>query len=273
MPELPEVQTIVNELSKEIKGKKIVRLEVLEPKMVKGDVKRLEGLVVEEVRRRAKLIIVDLSDDYHLLFHLKLTGQLLYYREKKKQDDAEPARVVIHFADKSFLRFNDRRKFGYIKILTKKELEEVLKKEDYGPEPLEDEFTYKRFLQILSQRPNAQIKPLLMEQSFIAGIGNLYSDEILFTAKIHPKKKVSQLCDADKKSLYGAIKKILKEALQHKGSSLDTYRRTTGEKGDYEKHRRVYRRLGEPCFSCGSPIQSLKFGSRTSYFCPTCQKI
>ena len=275
MPELPEVQTIVNELKKEIVGKKIENIEVKAPKMVSGNVERVKALEVEDVRRRAKLIIIDLSKDFHIAIHLKLTGQLIYQSQKSKvksQNDLGPTRVVFHFTDKSQLFFNDLRKFGYVKILDSKSLEDTLKKENYGPEPLEPQFTLEKFKQLLATRPREKIKPLLMDQTFIAGIGNLYSDEILFYAKVHPLRKVKELKSEEVKKLYQGIREILKAALKYKGSSIDTYRMTTGEKGTYEFHRMVYRREGEKCKRCGATIKSVKIGGRLAHFCPGCQK-
>jgi len=275
VPELPEVQTIVNELKEEIVGKKIAKIEVFEPKMVRGDGSKLGGLAVTGIRRRAKLIIIDLEKDWHLAIHLKLTGQLIYQNQKskiKEQKNLEPTRVIFYFTDGSQLFFNDLRKFGYVKILDDKGLEENLKKENYGPEPLEKDFTQEKFQELLSKKPNAQIKPLLMDQTFIAGIGNLYSDEILFYAGVHPKRKVRELKSEEVKKIYEGIGKILNEALKYKGSSIDTYRRTSGEKGTYELHRKVYRREGQKCYKCGSIIKSLKIGGRTAHFCPKCQK-
>lgn len=275
MPELPEVETIVSELDQKVKGRKISDLEILEPKMLYGDPRLIKGLEIERIRRRAKLIIFDLSSNFHLIIHLKLTGQLIVKEkneENKGLDELGPTRIIIRFTDGSQINFNDLRKFGWLKIVDEKQLSDILKKENYGPEPLEKDFTLEKFTSLLAQREKAQIKPLLMDQTFIAGIGNLYSDEILFYAGIHPKRRVGELTNAEIKKIHEGIKKILTEALKYKGSSLDTYRRTTGEKGTYEFHRKVYRRAGQKCLRCGSVIKSIKMGGRTACFCPNCQK-
>jgi formamidopyrimidine-DNA glycosylase len=274
VPELPEVQTIVSELKTEILGKKIKDIEVKVPKMVLGDVKSIEALKVEDVRRRAKLIIIGLEKGLNLVIHLKLTGQLLYKSQisnLKSQNDLGPTRIIFYFTDGSQLFFNDLRKFGYVKILDSQGLERTLAKENYGPEPLEKEFTLEKFKGLLSKKPNAQIKPLLMDQTFIAGIGNLYSDEILFYAGVHPKRRVRELKSEEVKKLYEGIGKILNEALKYKGSSIDTYRTTTGQKGTFEFHRKVYRREGQKCYRCGSIIKVIKIGGRSAHFCPKCQ--
>lgn len=277
MPELPEVQTIVNELQPVVTDRVIQKIKVLTPKMVLGEPKKVYGQKVLGVRRRAKLIIFDLTDGWHLLIHLKLTGQLFYLSPKEERTKTGEGQnrftaIIFYFDDGSRLLFNDLRKFGYLKILDEKGFLEILKKENYGPEPLDPDFTLEKFQKMLFERPNAQIKPLLMDQSFIAGIGNLYSDEILFFAGVHPKRKVNSLDDIKIEKIYQGIQGVLKEALKYKGSSIDTYRRLNGERGTFEFHRKVYRRKGEKCFVCGTPITSLKFGGRTAYYCPTCQK-
>jgi len=277
VPELPEVQTIVNELQPLLKGRVLQEIKVLTPKMVIGESEKVYGQKILGLRRRAKLIIFDLSNGWHLLIHLKLTGQLFFLppkaeRTKTGEGENRFTAMIFYFDDGSRLLFNDLRKFGYLKILDEKGLLETLQKEDYGPEPLEPDFTLEKFQKMLAQRPNAQIKPLLMDQGFVAGIGNLYSDEILFFAGIHPKRKVNSLDDTEIEKIYQGIKTILQKALKYKGSSIDTYRRPSGEKGTFEFHRKVYRRKGGRCFVCGTPIASLKFGGRTAYYCPTCQK-
>ena len=269
MPELPEVQTIVSELEKEIIGKKIAEVKILDKKVFQGDAHKVIGKKISDVSRRAKLILIKL-DDFFLAIHLKLTGQLIYLPAKKEGFD-KFKRAVLIFSDNSRLIFNDLRRFGWIKILSDEQVAKI--KQDFGPEPLDKDFTLDKFKALLSKRLNAQIKPLLLDQKFVAGIGNLYSDEILFYAGIHPKRKAKELTSEEVRKLYEGIKRILKEALKYKGSSIDTYRRTTGEKGNFESHRKVYRRKGERCKNCGGLIDAIKFGNRTSYFCPVCQPL
>lgn len=276
MPELPEVQTIVSELNREILGKKIKDIEIRVPKMVLGSVKDVAGLKIKAVKRRAKLIIINLEKNHYIVIHLKLTGQLFYLPKgaeetKTGEGIGKFTHVIFNFKDGSRLIFNDLRKFGYVKILDSKGLKKTLIKENYGPEPLEKDFTLEKFKELLDKKSNSQLKPLLMDQTFIAGIGNLYSDEILFYAGVHPKRRVRELKSEEVKKLYQGIGKILNDALKYKGTSLDTYRTTSGAKGTFEFHRKVYRRKGQKCYQCGEIIKSLKMGGRTAHFCPKCQ--
>jgi len=277
LPELPEVETIVLELNREIKGKKIKKIKVNLAKMIRGDIKKAEGLVVQKVKRRAKLIIIELSGSYNLVIHLKLTGQLFFIpsgelETKTGERENKFTHVIFEFDDGSKLLFNDLRQFGFIKILTTADLEKELKKENYGPEPLEREFSFGYLKELFSRRAKSQIKPLLMDQKAIAGIGNIYSDEALFLAKISPKRRVGEISDEEIKKLHKAIRKVLKEALRYQGTSVDTYRKTTGEKGNYETRLRVYRKTGQPCPGCKGKIVRIKFGARSAHFCPKCQK-
>ncbi|PIP21875.1 MAG: formamidopyrimidine-DNA glycosylase [Candidatus Nealsonbacteria bacterium CG23_combo_of_CG06-09_8_20_14_all_40_13] len=277
MPELPEVQTIVSELKNEIVGKKIAEVNYNLPKMVVGDIKKIIGAKIASVSRRAKIIIVKLGGGLNLLFHLKMTGQLIYLpagKDKTKVGERinKYTHVIFKLSDGSRLLFNDLRQFGWVKIFGTEDLKKAINKEKYGPEPLSKEFTLAKFQQMLAQKPNAKIKPLLMDQSFIAGIGNIYSDEILYFAKVHPLKKVKDLNQKDIEKIYEGILKILRAAILAKGTSIDTYRRTTGEKGTYALKRQVYQRKGLPCYHCQGKVQTVKIGGRTAHFCPGCQK-
>lgn len=245
MPELPEVETIRQELAKEIVGKK------------------LQGVKITGVRRRAKILIIDLANKESLVFHLKLTGQLFLNSQPTKY-----SRAVFNFDDGSNLVFNDVRKFGWWKRV--KNTSSIEK--EFGPEPLEKDFTLEKFKQILSKRKSAKIKPLLMDQKFIAGIGNIYSDEILFEAKVNPLTLVKNLIPQQIEKIFKAIKKILKVAIQYQGSSVEWYLDLYGREGGYLKYHKVYQRTGQSCFRCGTKIKRLKIGGRSAHFCPSCQK-
>lgn len=245
MPELPEVETIRRGLSCEIVGKK------------------LEGVKVTDVRRRAKILMIDLADGSSLVFHLKLTGQLLLNAKPGKY-----TRAVFKFSDGTNLVFNNVRKFGWWKKV--KNTSEIEK--DFGPEPLTKDFTLKKFKEMLAKRPKSKIKPLLMDQHFIAGIGNIYSDEILFASGVRPQRRVKTLTKEEIKRIFQKIKKILKEAVKYQGSSIQYYVDARGQKGKYVKHHQVYGRQGKPCKKCGAIIKRIKINSRSAHFCPTCQK-
>ncbi|MBI2041929.1 MAG: DNA-formamidopyrimidine glycosylase [Candidatus Nealsonbacteria bacterium] len=243
MPELPEVETIRRQLSQKIVGKKL-------------NGKRINGL-----RRRAKILIIDFNNGSSLVFHLKLTGQLIYNKKPSRF-----TRKVFNFDDGSRLIFNDVRKFGWWKMVKNtKEIEQ-----NFGPEALEIDFI--TFSDLLGKRPNAKIKPLLMDQKFIAGIGNIYSDEILFASKVHPLRQAKTLGKEEIKLIYQNIKKILKEAIKRHGSSVQSYLDAYGQKGDYVKYHKVYQKEGEKCPRRDRGIiQRIKIGGRSSRFCPRCQ--
>lgn len=250
MPELPEVETIKRQLSRKIIGKKLEGL----PAGRQG--KKIVGL-----RRRAKILIIDFSDDTSLVLHLKLTGQLIYNKEPSRF-----TRKVFNFDDGSKLIFNDARKFGWWKLVKNtKKIEE-----SFGPEALDvDPQTFKN---LLKKRPNAKIKPLLMDQKFIAGIGNIYSDEILFASLVHPLRQAKTLEENEIKLIYQNIKKILEEAIKYKGSSVQYYLDACGQKGDYARRHKVYQKDGQKCPRCSAIIKRLKLGGRSAHFCPSCQK-
>lgn len=286
MPELPEVETIRRDLSKEIIGKTIAEVKVLSPKQVspKDMVKRLNGLKVERLLRRAKLIIFELSDGNFLVIHLKLTGQLIYHEKNGgikavgghpiKQDLStlpnKFTRAIFTFSDGSHLFFNDLRKFGYLKYTNKNELEQI--KNEYGIEPLCKEFTLEKFKRILAQRPKMKIKPLLMDQTFIAGLGNIYADEVCFSAGVRPPRLAGSLSGEEKKKMWRAIPWILKKAIDKRGISADMYVDAYGRKGGYLSSLAVYGRESEPCKKCGAKIVRLTLAGRGAHYCPRCQK-
>jgi len=243
MPELPEVETIRRQLNDKITGKK------------------LDGKKIVDVRRRAKILIIDFSDGSSLIFHLKLTGQLIFNGEPSQY-----TRHVFKFNDSSRLVFNDVRKFGWWKhVKNSKDIEQT-----FGPEALE--ISLKDFKDILEKRPNAKIKPLLMDQGFIAGIGNIYSDEILFAAKVQPLRRVKTLMPEEIRAIWSNIGEILEAAIKNRGTSENTYLDAMGKKGDYLKYLKVYRKKGQKCPRCGGEINRVKVGGRNAHFCLKCQR-
>lgn len=244
MPELPEVETIKRQLAQKIIDKK------------------LNGKKITGVRRRAKILIIDFQDGSSLIFHLKLTGQLIFNGKPTKY-----TRQIFKFNDGSQLIFNDARKFGWWKkVKNTKELEK-----GFGPEALA--INLKTFKLLLKKRFKAKIKPLLMDQKFIAGIGNIYSDEILFAAKVGPLRLVKTLTNKEIEQIWRDIKKILQKAIQHHGTSVQYYLDAHGRKGNYLQRLKVYQKEGEKCFRCGTKIKRIKLGGRSAHFCPQCQKL
>jgi len=294
MPELPEVETIKNQLAEKIIGKKIEKVKIFLPKMVKTPLNAFKrailNSVINNIQRRAKLIIVDLSCGYSLLIHLKMTGQLITRRKQKTANSKQQNKhthLIFYLNDGNQLLFNDLRQFGYIKLLKTSEAEKLLEKE-YGPEPLENNFTIKAFKNILMRKPmgkrksfsknpsfrptGRKIKQFLMDQKNIAGIGNLYADEILFFAGVMPTRKISTLTGKEIEKILAGIKKILKEAIEYRGSSVDNYLDARGKTGKYHLRLKVYGRKSQPCKKCKAKIQKIKLAGRGTHFCPKCQK-
>lgn len=271
MPELPEVETIRRQLEQKIKNKKITKVEVLQPRMInvpaKEFIKRVEKSKVKDIRRRAKLLIIDLSSNYSLIIHLKLTGLLIHDQEPDKYTN-----VVFEFADGKKLLYKDIRKFGYMKLMKTSEVPAFLEKENFGPEPLAKEFTLDKFKELLSKKKRSKIKPLLMDQTFLAGIGNVYAQEACFYAKVKPMRVASSLQDKEIKDLYEGLRKILTESIKYKGSSVDTYVDTRGQEGSFVPRLKVYRKGGQPCLRCKTKLKEIKLAGRGTTFCPKCQK-
>jgi formamidopyrimidine-DNA glycosylase len=244
MPELPEVETIRSQLQKKIVGKSI------------------SGKKIVGLRRRAKILIIDFDDAGSLIFHLKMTGQLIFNGKPSKH-----TRKVFNFDDGSRLVFNDARKFGWWKrVKDTKEIEER-----FGPEALK--VSLQTFRSLLAKRKKPRIKPLLIDQRIIAGIGNIYSDEILYAAKINPLRRVETLSPAEVAKIFRGMRRILAAAIRHRGSSVEYYFDACGRKGDFVKFHKVYQKEGQKCGRCGASIKRIKIGGRSAHFCPVCQKL
>ena len=243
MPELPEIETIRRQLFRKIIGKK------------------LNGRKIVNIRRRAKILMIDFENGHSLLFHLKLTGQIIFNGKLSPH-----TRKIFKFDDGSRLIFNDVRKFGWWKEV--KDTKKIEK--EFGPEALE--ISAKTFKNLLKGRPKAKIKTLLMDQKFIAGIGNIYSDEILFVSRVRPLRLAKTLSGKEIQQIFKNIKKILKAAIKSHGSSSQDYLDAYGRKGNYIKYHKVYRKEGEHCSRCGAKIKRIKMSGRSAHFCPQCQK-
>lgn len=266
MPELPEVETIKRDLEKVIIGKKITEVCVHHPAVVRQPsverfTKGIEGAVIKNILRRAKVLILELSNGKSLVVHLKMTGQLVY------PGDGTRSRVSFHLSNGKNLDFNDQRLFGELHLLDDwRHLKFI---QSLGPEPLE--VNSGQFKEMLSAK-KTKIKPLLMDQTFISGIGNIYAAEILFRARMNPERPANRLADQEKELLLKEIKDTLKEAIRCGGSSIDDYIRLSGEPGSYVKYHKVYGRQGQPCLTCKTPIKRTALGGRGTFFCPQCQK-
>ncbi|MBL7151043.1 MAG: DNA-formamidopyrimidine glycosylase [Candidatus Omnitrophica bacterium] len=267
MPELPEVETIKRELQKVVVGKKISGVCVHHPRVIRQPSpaqfrKGLTGARIRRVLRKAKLLILELSNGKSLAIHLKMTGQLIY-----PGTDSKGARVSFVFGDGTKMDFNDQRLFAELRLLDDWRTLKFVRQ--LGPEPFD--LDVKQFKRMLAKK-KTKIKPLLMNQAFIAGIGNLYAAESLFRARIHPGRSASSLADKEKEALFKQINKTLKGAIEHRGSSVDQYLQLNGRPGSYIKYHKVYDRRGKACFRCQTLIKRIVLGGRGTYFCPQCQK-
>lgn len=290
MPELPEVETVRRGLSKLIIGKQITDVSFDWPKSFPntlGDVKSfLIGAKILSVKRRAKVLTIDLDSKYSLVIHLKMTGQLVYRSNDSKTrygaghpNDSlignlpdKSTRVIIDFTD-SKLFFNDQRKFGWMRLLPTIEVPNIDFFKKVGPEPLEDTFKFSQFKIRLLRRKNSNIKSVLLDQTIIAGVGNIYADESLFAAKIHPTTIVGDISDAKLRKLYSELRRIMLLSIELGGSTDRNYVDAEGSKGSYLKFALVFRREGQPCIKCGTMIQKLKVAGRGTHVCPNCQKV
>jgi len=288
MPELPEVETVRRGLSQLIIGKEIKSENHDTEKgfpNAPDDVKHfLIGASIIEVRRRAKVLMIDLSTGYSLLIHLKMTGQLVFVGETRfgagHPNDSlvnelpdKSTRVTLSFKDGSKLFFNDQRKFGWMKLLPTIEIPNISFMQKVGPEPLSSDFMPNDFIQRLARRPKTNIKAALLDQSVVAGIGNIYADESLWGAKIHPKRLVSSLTEDEMKVLYTEMRAVMNLAVEKGGSSNHTYVNAEGKKGSYMDFARVFRREGLACPRCGTTIEKLRVAGRGTHICPFCQTI
>lgn len=283
MPELPEVETIKLGLQKKIVGLTIKKIQVLNSKTFQGDVKLAEGKKVVEVWRRAKMLGIDLnSPALTLLFHLKMTGQLIYDNGQRiigghptsDMRDTMPnshTRVIFEFSDKSKLYLNDQRKFGWVKVVSRQSSAVRQLLEKLGPEPLEDTFIWEALKQNLLKHKSQPIKVAIMDQSVVSGVGNIYASESLFDAKIDPRRKVQTLSDKDFKALFVGIRAALTMGIKHGGSSKAHFVDAEGKKGYFLDYANVYGKEGYKCHKCKGKVEKIQQAGRGTYFCPACQ--
>ncbi|KPJ54718.1 hypothetical protein AMJ47_03745 [Parcubacteria bacterium DG_72] len=272
MPELPEVQTTVLGLKNKVLNRTFVDVWADTKKLFKNVPfskfkKEIKNKKIKKIYRRGKNIIFELSNNYSILVHQKMTGHLLY---NKWKDDPMNSfiRVKFFLNNGKILALSDLRKFAKIELHKKDSLEKELSR--LGPEPLEKSFTFNKLKRVLKK---GRIKQVLMDQEVIAGIGNIYSDEILWSSKIHPEKETLKLSEKELKRIYKAIKGILSKGVELGGTSISDYRDIEGKKGKFGDIRKVYRREGEKCPRCKTVIKRKKLAGRSSHFCPKCQKL
>lgn len=271
MPELPEVETIARTLEPAVRGRVITGIELLYRPLLRTGSKKgldaLRGRRILAVNRRGKMLLIACEGGRTLVFHLKMTGQFSLAVPGEARD--KHTRLVVRFEDgKNELRFRDVRKFGFLLCLEGVAEAACMELACLGPEPLQVGLT--EFAAILGRR-KGRIKSLLLNQTVVAGIGNIYADEMLFDSRIHPETLASSLGNRVVERLYDSMKKILKLAIAEKGSTVQDYRDAEGNAGNFQFFHRVYDRKGKPCVTCGTPIRMTRIGGRSSHFCPKCQ--
>jgi formamidopyrimidine-DNA glycosylase len=267
MPELPEVETIKLQLQRKVSNKKIREVIIKDARIIKGISAssfktKVEGKTIKKVIRRGKVLILELGKDLFLIIHLRISGWLILSKEIE-----EYCRVAFLLEDKHILCFCDSRVLGEIKLVSDWRQLSIVK--NMGPEPFK--LSKQEFIKLFAGK-KTKIKPLLMDQNFIAGVGNMYAQESVFCAGIHPERTVDKIEKNELGQVYTCLMSILKKAIVKKGSSVDTYRQVTGEEGEYISLLKVYQREKKPCFRCKTPIKRKSIGGRGTYFCPTCQK-
>jgi formamidopyrimidine-DNA glycosylase len=274
MPELPEVETLRLQMEREIVGRSIsdvvVRFAGRINKTKESFAAALRSKRIRAVERRAKILRIVLDGGQSLLVHLKMSGRFLL--RAAGHEPTKHTHVVFVFSDRQELHFEDARKFGYLYLMADNDVEEIFANK-YGPEPLGKEMNVEKFIERLQRKPNAKIKPLLLEQEIIAGVGNIYADEACFTAKIHPTRRVREISTAELGELYTGLREALEESLRRRGTSADKFLDLYGNKGDNVQFLKVYGREGEPCMRCNTPLTKIRLGGRGTHFCENCQKI
>jgi len=291
MPELPEVETVRAGLAEILIDQRIKSVSTDWPKSFPNDPKivrdKVVGSTILSVDRRGKALIIPLSGGYSLLIHLKMTGQLVYRARNTDRGfgGGHPTDSLIHkLPDRSTrvifeltdgtLFFNDQRKFGYVKLEKSKDIYKTnafLSK--LGPEPLSDEYTFDMFRSALMKRQNTTIKAAILDQTVLAGVGNIYADEGLFAARIHPSTRVRDISTIKLKRLYNALREVMKLSIELGGSSDRNYVDAKGNKGSYLKFAKVFRREKQPCPNCKSEIKKIRVAGRGTHVCPHCQKL
>jgi formamidopyrimidine-DNA glycosylase len=290
MPELPEVETIRIGLQTYIVGHVINDIDVRMPKMVSGEVQKVHGARVQKVRRFGKGLVIDLDNDHSIAIHIKMTGQLIYFGPDRPKDALlatakvgttlpnEHTHVIFNLDNDSVLYYNDIRRFGWIKILKTNEVAELPFFKGLGPEPAITDVTDGRQMLTLElfagivKKAKGPIKPLLLDQKKIGGIGNIYANDALFVAKIHPKRPANSLSEEEVSALYDAIHTVMKKGLEVGGASEWQYVNALGSAGQYQNFFQIYGMNGRPCVVCGTTVEKIVMAGRGTFFCPECQK-
>lgn len=281
MPELPEVETIRRGLAERLIGDQILSVDVRVPKMFIGNQTDILKTPIIAIRRIAKVLIIDFANELSLVIHLKMTGQLVYVKSNDIAVGGHPEKayeqplphkhthIIYQLADQATLYYNDLRKFGWHRIVPTAQVAETLGPEFAGTDVASSHFTHTILKNFLKLRPNRPVKEAIMEQRYLAGLGNIYAAEALWHAKIRPDRLVKTLTEAEQGSLYRGIKHVVDLALRYGGSSFNSYIDAAGKQGAFLKYAEVYKKNKD---SLGHEVERIKQGGRTTHFCPTCQK-
>lgn len=273
MPELPEVETVVREIRPAVLGKKLWKFEALNVSTFLPSVQAFEeylpGKIIEKVSRKGKYIVFDLSEDYVMVVHLRMTGMLLFKPSKRLE---KFVRGVFTFSDATKLMFSDIRKFGKVWLYHRSEYLEKTGMYRLGVDPIVEVFDLK-LMESLYLKQKGILKNRLLDQSVITGIGNIYADEICFKIGLHPSSRVEKLTKTDVGSLYTAILHCLNEGIKHNGTTISDFVGTKGDAGKHQNYLQIYGRTGDPCYICGTAIQKTRVAGRGTYFCIKCQKL
>ncbi|MEO0083954.1 MAG: DNA-formamidopyrimidine glycosylase [candidate division WOR-3 bacterium] len=277
MPELPEVQTICDELKPYVINKRIVGVKVFRPKCIGypskySFVKNIKNKIIKQLQRKGKYLILNLSDAAALIIHLRLSGKLLLFKEDE-HILPKYERVRFYLSNKKILSFVEPRVLGRIYLIKDNNVPDVLKGlKTLGLEPIDKNFNFQYLSQKIKKR-TATIKTLLLNQTIAAGVGNIYSDEALFLAGIHPLRQANTLSQCEIKKLTKALKHVIASGIKSKGTTVSDYLRPNGSEGTYQFQSFVFAREGQPCRICQTPIEFAKIQNRRTRFCPNCQKL
>jgi formamidopyrimidine-DNA glycosylase len=269
MPELPEVETVARSLRPNLTGRKITSVRTTWPRHIDRPdftefADRIRGQRISGVSRRGKFLLFPLDNSDTLIIHLRMSGHLVVLSSETEID--KHTHTVFELDEGQELRFRDTRKFGRVYLVS--DLKEVLGK--LGPEPLDSEFTAEMLGDIVRGKRRV-LKPFLLDQTMVAGIGNIYADEALFYAGLHPQRRTDSLDVQDIVNLHEGIQHVLQLGIDREGASISSYLKPDGEKGNMQEDVRVFRRTSDPCFECGEPIQRIVLGGRSTHFCANCQ--
>lgn len=272
MPELPEVETVRRGLEKLILGKKILNIEIRYPKMIKTDLnqfqKELPGQVIQSMGRRGKYLLFNLRDKV-LISHLRMEGKYFYYPDEIPE--RKHAHILVHFEDGTTLVYEDVRKFGTMELLAPELLDSYFISKKLGPEPTDQDFDLGRF-KLALKKSKKPIKSHLLDQTLVAGLGNIYVDEVLWRAKVHPSRHSNSLTAQEARKAHDETIKVLGQAVEKGGSTIRSYTNAFGEDGTMQEFHQVYDKAGQACSRCGSTIEKIQLGGRGTYFCPKCQR-